>query len=170
MDLDEIRCLGELLEELLPVRSIVDPGEGAAFDSLYLLAGLQRPSLLEAMRGGPLPEEPPPRETYVRLAFSRLGRFVAMQEVVVASARADGALEIVEQPIVGFDDRRLQAIVKCLQGALKKARVVVLDLAFLTDALPSLNAGDVGGPPAGESAWSFLFSPDPPGSARIVRI
>ena len=49
----------------------------------------------------------------------------------MSGSGGDGGYEIVEEPQPGVVDRRLQAIVKGLQGALRKAKLVVLDMAAL---------------------------------------
>ncbi len=160
---DEIEAIGAALEELLPVRSIVRWRGECGY--LYLLAGVHEPSLAEVVdtdreRVPGMPES----ETYVRIAFSRLGRFVTLQEVRMAVTRdADGA-SICEQPIAGVEDRRLQLIVKGLQGALKKLKVIVLDMAFVTEAPPGSDEqreyiASFGQPPL---LWAFLFEAAPP--------
>ena len=171
---DAIGELGIAVERLLPVRAIPRLADGSGCDWLYLLAGLHRPSLVELFDGmdgvedGGLPAQE--RETYVRVGFSPLGPFVTLQEVVMtASRRADGALSLVEEPVLGVEARRLQAIVKGLQGALRKAKLVVLDMAFLVQEVSSPDQPEFvrryGGPP---TRWSFLFEPIGPMTPRAV--
>ena len=141
----EITRLGTLFEQLLPVRAFLRkasvPDE---CDWLYLLVGVHDRSLME--EGEPARDQ----ETYVRLGFSPLGRFVTLQECRLTLDRRAGILE--EAPRVGVEDRRLQGIVKGLQGALRKARLIVVDAAFLC-------AGD---------AWSQLFQTGQPGDLRFT--
>jgi hypothetical protein len=168
---DAIGELGIAVERLLPVRAIPRLADGSGCDWLYLLAGLHRPSLVEIFDG--LEERALPvqeRETYVRVGFSPLGPYVTLQEVVMtASRRADGALSLVEEPVLGVEDRRLQAIVKGLQGALRKAKLVVLDMAFLVQVVSGPDQPEFarmyGGPP---TRWSFLFEPIGPMTPRAV--
>ncbi len=167
---DEIARLGAHLEEVLPVRAFVRPaGEAGACDWLYLLAGLHPASLYELAEGACEPgERARDEETYVRLGFSPLGPFVTLQEVVM---RVEGGepLLLFEEPKVGVEDRRLQLIVKGLQGALRKRRLAVLDAAFLIGAPPAeLAAGP--GRRAPSTLWAGLFDPDPPETTRLVSL
>jgi hypothetical protein len=167
--LDRIRSLGHQLEQMLPVRALPRPAEHeGGCDWLYLLAGIHPGSLLELADG--LPDDQPLRddETYVRLGFSPLGPFVTLQECRLRLERAPPVWLVHEEPRVGIDDTRLSLIVKGLQGALREARLVVLDAAFLTAPLdgacwpPETPAAE---PP---TPWSFLFEPEPPGAGRVV--
>ena len=172
---DAIRDLGESLESLLPVRAIPRLAGGEGCDWLYLLAGLHRPSLVELCDRTGLPADEPlhAAETSVRIGFSPLGPFVTLQEVVV---RAEGD-ELVEEPALGIQDRRLQAIVKGLQGALRKARLVVLDMAFLVEPGTPTGAPSPGREEQPEfwaryddlpTRWSFLFEGTPPLTPRAT--
>ena len=171
---DGITELGRALEQVLPVRAIPRLAEIGSCDWLYLLAGLHEPALIEVADGTVSTRkktrvELRDRETYVRLGFSPIGRYVTIQEVVfTAEQLEDGALEILETPKVGVEDRRLQAIVKGLQGALRKSKLVVLDMAFLIAPPPvdaAQDAFDVafGGQP---ELWSFLFDAAPASTTR----
>jgi|GEM_PF-1294095 len=187
---DAIAALGRTIESILPVRALLRPADSGECDALYLLAGVHAPSLFEIDRdGAPLeagepssagdrdraPEAPPrrDRETYVRVAFSPIGRFVTIQEVTMTATKVDGAsFAIEEERVVGVADKRLQHVVKGLQGALREARWVVLDMAFL--------AGDAGGEARQEayearygappSLWSLLFEAAPPSTSRIALV
>lgn len=167
---DEIARLGAHLEEVLPVRAFVRPGGGGgACDWLYLLAGLHPASLFELADGACEPgERARDEETYVRLGFSPLGPFVTLQEVVMRVEGGDPPL-LFEEPKVGIEDRRLQLIVKGLQGALRKRRLVVLDAAFLVDAPPADFVARLGGA-APSSLWSGLFDADPPDTQRLIAL
>lgn len=178
---DGITELGRALEQVLPVRAIPRLAEVGSCDWLYLLAGLHEPALIEVADAAAFPQatkrttrprarvELRDRETYVRLGFSPIGRYVTIQEVVFTAAQLeDGALEILETPKVGVEDRRLQAIVKGLQGALRKSKLVVLDMAFLIAPPPVDVAQDAfdaafGGKP---ELWSFLFDAAPASTTR----
>lgn len=174
---DGITDLGRALEHLLPVRAIPRLAELGSCDWLYLLAGLHEPALIE-VADGTFPNgaarkkgrvELRDQETYVRLGFSPIGRYVTIQEVVfTAEQLEEDALEILEAPKVGVEDRRLQAIVKGLQGALRKAKLVVLDMAFLIAPPPVEVEQDAfelafGGKP---ELWSFLFDAAPASTTR----
>ncbi len=171
---DGITDLGRALEHLLPVRAIPRLAEIGSCDWLYLLAGLHEPSLLEVAEGS-VPNgaarkvELRDRETYIRLGFSPIGRYVTIQEVVfTAEQLEEGALEILEAPKVGVEDRRLQAIVKGLQGALRKSKLVVLDMAFLIAPPPVDVAQDAFEVAFGRTPelWSFLFDAAPASTTR----
>lgn len=174
---DGITELGRALEQILPVRAIPRLAEIGSCDWLYLLAGLHEPALVEVADAA-VPNHTPrnnarvelrDRETYVRLGFSPIGRYVTIQEVVcTADHLEEEALEIVETPKVGVEDRRLQVIVKGLQGALRKSKLVVLDMAFLVEPPPVVVAQDAfemafGGEP---QLWSFLFDAAPASTTR----
>jgi len=144
-EVDAIVALGRTLEEILPVRALLRQGERGECDSIYLLAGVHTPSLFEVdrdatgrrERGAELHHH----ETYVRVGISPLGRFVTLQEVTMTASRIDdGSIAIEEDRLVGVEDKRLRHIVKGLQGALRKARWVVLDMAFLIQAPPEARA------------------------------
>jgi hypothetical protein len=170
---DAIRELGARLEELLPVRAVVRVGD-AGCDFLYLLAGVHSPCLCELLDG----VAPPPRkgahpsETYVRIAFSPVGRFATLQEAVFSASLTRAGTAVVEEPVMGVKDRRLQSIVKGLQGALRKARLIVLDMAFVagpppvTPAQPAYAQAFAGEP----SLWSFLYEGPPPHATRAAVI
>jgi hypothetical protein len=169
LSFDALRALGASLEEILPVRALARAAEGTGCDWLYLLAGVHSPSLLEVMDGlADAPEAPRESETYVRLGLSPLGPFATLQEVRVSAGVAEGDLAIVEEPLVGVEDKRLQHIVKGLQGALRKAKLVVLDMAFLVEpaatADPQREYERAYG--AAPLRWAFLFDPAPPTTSR----
>ncbi|MCU0680695.1 MAG: ATP phosphoribosyltransferase [Polyangiaceae bacterium] len=166
---DELARLGAHLEEVLPVRAFVRPGaEPGACDWLYLLAGLHPASLYELAEGTCEPaERTRDDETYVRLGFSPLGPFVTLQEVVMRVEPGEPPL-LFEEPKVGIEDRRLQLIVKGLQGALRKRRLVVLDAAFLVGAPPADLAQGPGGAPS--TLWAGLFDLDPPETSRLIAL
>jgi hypothetical protein len=167
---DEIVRLGAHLEDVLPVRAFVRPGVAAgACDWLYLLAGLHPASLFEVAEGACAPgERTRDEETYVRLGFSPLGPFVTLQEVGMRLEAGSPPL-LAEEPKVGVEDRRLQLIVKGLQGALRKRRLVVLDAAFLVGEPPAGVAAP-GGAPAPPTLWSGLFDEDPPDTRRLLAV
>jgi hypothetical protein len=172
--LDDLVALGQKLESLLPVRAHVRAGDDGECDSLFLLVGLHRPSLTELVDAGlPMPEEAGGRrETYVRVAVSPHERFAVLQEVLVScEPDAEGAVVLYE-PQPGVVDRRLQHVIKGLQGALRKHGLVVLDLAAMLSPLE-------GHEPSGErelnesfdepvSLWSFLFEGLSPLARRVT--
>ena len=170
--LDELLALGRKLELLLPVRAHVRAGDDGECDSLFLLIGLHRPSLTELVDAGlPMPEDAGGRrETYVRVAISPHDRFAVLQEVVVScEPDAEGAVVLYE-PQPGVIDRRLQHVIKGLQGALRKQGLVVLDLAAMLSPLEGLEPpGDLAesfDEPA--SLWSFLFEALSPLARRVT--
>ena len=167
---DALRALAAKLEELLPVSVIVHLGNLGECDSLYVLAGLHRPCLRELAEERELSaHEPlPVTETYVRVAISPHGRFASLQEIVATGTMAVGGTVIELEPQAGVVDRRLQGIVKGLQGALRNARLVVLDLAALllpVDAPePSPELVDAFDEPL--SLWPLLFEGASPMASR----
>lgn len=171
LPLDEIARLGAHLEEILPVRAFVRPGgEAGACDWLYLLAGLHPASLYELAEGTHDPaERTRDEETYVRLGFSPLGPFVTLQEVAMRVEGGDPPL-LFEEPKVGVEDRRLQLIIKGLQGALRKRRLVVLDAAFLVGSPPAELSAGLGDAQAPSTVWAGLFDPDPPDMQRVLAL
>jgi hypothetical protein len=181
---DAIVDLGRALEELLPVRAIFRPGDAGACDWLYLLAGFASPSLIEVADGARMCRDSTAaeiHETYVRLGFSPLGRYVTIQEVVARAMRGADALDsdssrriISIEPQMGVADRRLQAIVKGLQGKLRRERLIVLDMAFLAQPIAEIAPHATrqnefidafGTEPC---LFSFLFDPAPPSAMRAV--
>lgn len=167
---DEVVALGQRLEELLPVRAIVRAGDAGAPDCIYLLAGLHEPALCEVVdRDRVDPNHAlASHETYLRLAFSPFDRLVTIQEVRVASRPASRrAVEIVEEPMAGVVDRRLREMVKGLQGAVRKATLTLLDMAFLTQPVEGRAQAaferDFAEQP---TLWSLLFDPSPPTTIR----
>lgn len=161
---DQQRALGARIEEVLPVRALPRPPDApGACGWLYLLAGLHRPCLLEleAEEEGPqvaaLTSDlaPPVCETYVRVGFSPLGPYVTLQETRLTLTHDEGTFFLEEQPCWGVQDTRLRAIIKGLQGKLRRERLVLLDMAFLAQPL-----GD-------ELIWSYLFDPSPPDTSRL---
>ena len=168
---DAIVRLGTSLEELVPVRALPRLGDPGC-DWLYLLAGLHRPSLVEIFDGALSPsEDMKTAETYVRVGFSRVGPFVTLQEVRMTASPCAAGAELVEEPVLGVVDRRLAHIVKGLQGALRKANLVVLDMAFLVEPVGAGSQDEFtrayGGVPC---RWSFLFEGTPPTTARAGRV
>ncbi len=188
VDADAIVALGRELEELLPVRAIFRPSAVGACDWLYLLAGFASPCLVEIADGACASDDDdddddddePVEETYVRLGFSPLGRYVTMQEVTVRATTEtrNGPRVIVHEPHMGVSDRRLQAIVKGLQGKLRKEKLVVLDMAYLAMPIADV-ASATATPPAPQTAFrdafgaepllfAFLFEPAPPSATFAV--
>jgi len=176
LSFDAMVSLGQHLEELLPVRAIVRAFDRGGPDAIDLLAGLHAPALLEIADGARAPSSAsiPSRETYLRIAISPFGRLATIQEVRVEAKRIDPprsdgrvGLEIVEEPCAGVEDPRLRAMVKGLQGALRKAGLTLLDMAFLV--APVLGSAqvefvrDFGEAPA---LWSLLFDAAPPTTIR----
>jgi hypothetical protein len=164
---DVVASIARRLEELLPMRAIV-----RTESAIYLLAGLHAPSLAEIVDAGradaiePLPEG----EVYLRVAFSPWGRFVTIQEVRLSARVAPAAVEIVEAPVLGVEDVRLRAMVKGLQGALRKARLTLLDMAFLAKPLEGKQADYVREFHEEPTLWSLLFDPAPPTTVRVALV
>lgn len=167
-----LHALGSRLEALAPVRAFGSPVFAGC--ALLLLAGLNEPALLELDEV--TPEEPSPsrHETYLRIVLSPLGRFAAVQELVVhGSPLETGDLAVVVEPQAGVTDRRLGHIVRAVWGELRRAHETLLDPAFLLSPAPAdAPQGDYerafGEPP---TLWSFLFDASPPTapSFRLVR-
>jgi hypothetical protein len=162
---DAMVAIGRHLEELLPVRSIVRSGEDGGTSAIYLLMGLHAPSLCEIADGaGPVdPQSVVSHETYLRIPFSPFDRLVTIQEVRVhARWTPEDALSIVEEPMGGVVDGRLRGAIKGLQGALRKAGLTLLDMAFL-DEKPAARPQTAYEAQFGEepTLWSLLFDPAP---------
>ena len=177
---DEARALGDRFEAMLPVRAFLCPADDAsACDWLYLLAGIHPRALLEFDAGLLPPGERPLRseETYLRLGFSALGRYVTLQEATISldPGEGEGLSLLTEETRVGVVDPRLALIVKGVQGALRKEHLVVLDAAFLTqpvvgarfatDADREVALASDDEPPL---VWNFVFEATPPGTRRMV--
>jgi hypothetical protein len=168
---DALVALAAKLEELLPVRVRVRLGDAGDCDALYVLAGLGRSPLVDIQDGNAPASPRETREIYIRIAVSPFGRFVALQEVRFQGSPGDEALHIVEEPEAGVVDRRLQHIVKGTQGALRKAKLVVLDLATLLAPAPdgaSLHGDNATDEPP--TLWSLLFEEASPKSVRASSI
>jgi hypothetical protein len=172
---DALAAFARELEGLLPVRAHVRRGEDGDAAWVYLLVGVHAPSLIEAVDGavGADASALHVEETYLRLGFSALGPFVALQEVRVTRASEGGVTVVGEEPLLGVEDRRLQAIVKALQGKLRAEKRVLLDMAFL------LQGGrDAKAPPSSDAyvsrygeaptLFAFLFDPVPPATPRYA--
>ncbi len=160
LSFDALASLGDTLEELLPLRAHVRAGEGGACDSLFLLAGLHEPSLAAIVDDVSLVSHVSGAsalhgETYLRIAISPYGRYAVVQEIRAACELLPDGLAIVFDPQPGVIDRRLQLPVKGALGALRKARVVVLDLGATLAPLGLEGDGDA-------SLWSCLFEATSP--------
>lgn len=164
---DALVDLARELERVLPARVLVRHGDTEECDSLYVLAGLHAPSLLEIKaRTATISGEPRrSSETYIRIAVSPHGRFTTLQEIRFTAEALDGGLLIVEEPQPGVVDRRLQHLVKALQGGLRKARLVVLDLAAALSPLEDAPV-EPASPDEPVSLWSLLFERTSPLAAR----
>jgi hypothetical protein len=162
---DAMSALARHLEELLPMRAIVREAGPAAVD---LLAGLHEPCLLEIAEQRRIEPELVfrEREVYLRVAFSPWGRFVTILEVDVTARNAGDELEIVEEPLLGVEDPRLRPMVKGLQGALRKARLTLLDMAFLSTPVEGDQKAFVERFAEAPTLWSLLFDPLPAASVR----
>jgi hypothetical protein len=164
---DAALSLARHLEELLPMRAVVrtEPSTVLAID---LLAGLHAPALTEiaSARRVDANARLAESEVYLRVSFSPWGRFVTIQEVRVSARATPEALEIIEEPVLGVEDARLRAMVKGLQGALRKARLTLLDMAFL--ARPAEGSQDAYRREFHErpTLWSLLFDSAPPTTVR----
>lgn len=168
---DEVRRIAATLEATLPVRALVSPGAPGECDSVFVLAGLHRPSLREIADGlVPAPRgAPDSSETYVRVALSPHGRFAVLQEVILSCEHDAAGTLIASDPRPGVVDRRLQGIVRGLQGALRRAGLVVLDLAAVLAPVEGASASAELSATFGEpvSLWSLLFEGTSPMAARV---
>lgn len=167
--IEEISTLALSLEQVLPARALLSVGEPGLADSIYLLAGLHAPCWME-VRAEPSRAQseaiPPSAETYLRVAFSSLGRYYTLQEVRVSAALEPDGVWVEEQGIVGVEDRRLQLFVKATQGLLRKRRLVALDAAFLVEKLHDPCARGLEAIGAAPMLWTALFENTPPGRTR----
>jgi hypothetical protein len=170
---DRLVRVGSTLEELLPVRVHVHAGEQGECDSLYVLAGLHRACLAEVVDDA-APFDPASAalgqsETYVRVAISPHGPFATLSEVVVSCELEDDALVVTQEPQAGVVDRRLQHIIKGLQGALRREGLIVLDLsamlAPIEGAAPSRELTRAFDEPV--NLWSLLFEALSPLAPRV---
>jgi hypothetical protein len=165
---DAIVDLARKLEALLPMRAVVRILDTQGAGVIDLLAGLHAPALLEIADGACL--DPgvalSEHEVYLRVAFSPWGRFVTIQEVDVFAQCTTVDVEIVEEPISGVQDVRLRAMVKGLQGALRKARFTLLDMAFLATPLEGQQEAYVQEFREAPTVWSLLFDAAPPATVR----
>jgi hypothetical protein len=174
LDLESCRDLAARITDVLPVRVVPVPAAAEGLgDVLYLLVGLHEPCLLE-LREGMCARDAAMlrrRETYLKVFLSPLGRFATLQETVLElEDLGDGARLVTENPQAGVENRDLRMLVTGLQGMLRKARIVLLDFAFLLQRYDE-TAGD----PAfaarwatDPTLWSLLFDPAPPTTSREV--
>lgn len=139
---DELDALATRIESVVPGRALVAAATDDEAPSVYVLAGLHRPSLREA-RDVNDPAEiaaiaPQLRseETWLRVAFSTLDRFYTLQECVLSATRAGPGLELIERRCNGVSDRRLDLFVKALQGLLRASGFIALDAVFLSEPVP----------------------------------
>jgi hypothetical protein len=163
---DALSRLAAHLEELLPLRAIVKTNGSLAID---LLAGLHSPSLSELVDAGQVGREETVAEgeVYLRLTFSPWGQFVTIQEVRMRASSSPDDLEIADEPVLGVEDLGLRSIVKGLQGALRKARLTLLDMAFLATPLPLPQTRYEERFCEAPTLWSLLMSAAPPTSRRV---
>lgn len=141
-------ALAAQIVEALPVRVIDVPEDGGQCAALYVIASVAAGSWVEHRLGrGERPEVS--SEHGLRVCFSPVGPFATLQEVAVEASADPGGVWIVERRVAGIEDRRLQHMVRGVQGLLRKAKVVTLDAAFLAE------------PFADATLWSALFDHDP---------
>jgi len=173
LDLDGVLGLGDKIGDVLPVRVFEHRAGPDGFgDSLYLFCGLHAPCLYELREGLCARDAPMLRsaETYLRVALSPLGRFATLQESVLRlEDLGEGRRLVAEEPRAGVENGDLRTMVTGLQGLLRRERIVLLDAAFLFQAI----AGPVD--PAFEqrwasppTLWNALFDPAPPTTTREV--
>jgi hypothetical protein len=150
------------------MRAIVRTLDTQGASVIDLLAGLHAPALLEIADGARVDPSVAlsKHEVYLRVAFSPWGRFVTIQEVDVFARPTAVDVEIVEEPISGVQDVRLRAMVKGLQGALRKARFTLLDMAFLATPLEGEQGAYVQEFRETPTVWSLLFDAAPPATVR----
>lgn len=173
LDLASCGDLAAHIADVLPVRVLPVPADAEGLgDALYLLAGLHEPCLLELREGRCArdAEMLRTRETYLRVLLSPLGRFVTLQECILElQDLGDGARLVVEHPQAGVENRDLRLLVTGLQGMLRRARIVLLDFAFLLQ--PFGGGGDEAFTArwaTDPTLWSVLFDPAPPTTTREV--
>ncbi len=147
----EIEALAAQMADALPCRVCVVEDDGAAW--VHLVATVDERAWVAAREFG---EAPPAREreTSLRVGLSRRARYATLQEVRFEGARDGDGWWVEEERVAGVEDRRLQLFVKAAQGILRRARVVCLDAAFLTEA-----AGE-----GAETLWEVFFDRDPMGT------
>jgi hypothetical protein len=164
---DAVLSIARHLEDLLPMRAIVR-AESSGVLAIDLLAGLHAPALIEIVRAGPVEAKTSlaDHEVYLRVSFSPWGRFVTIQEVRVSLHATRETLEIVEEPVLGVVDVRLRAVVKGLQGALRKAHLTLLDMAFLAQRAEGVQTAYLLEFHEDPTLWSLLFDSAPPTTVR----
>jgi hypothetical protein len=169
---DALVSLGQKLEELLPARAIVRAEDAGRLGAVHLLAGLHAPSLVEVAEEGRVARDVPlaERETYLRVAVSPLGRFATIQEVRAEARWGDGGAAVVLEPLLGVEDTRLRSMVKGLQGALRAARLTLLDMAFLARPLEGEQKAFHERFHDAPTLWSLLFTPAPATTVRALWI
>jgi hypothetical protein len=174
LDLEACRDLAARIADVLPVRVVPLPAAADGLgDVLYLLVGLHEPCLLE-LREGLCARDAVMlrrRETYLKVFLSPLGRFATLQETVLElEDLGDGVRLVAEHPQAGVEDRDLRMLVTGLQGMLRKARIVLLDFAFLLQRFDDARSDEAFAArwATDPTLWSLLFDPAPPTTSREV--
>lgn len=149
---DELAALARTFEALLPARCVMTAAERGDAAFVYVVATTEDATWVALREGRSGARPAADEERALRVGFSPLGRFATLQEVSLRGAPDADGVWIEERRARGVEDRRLQAFVRATQGALRKEKVVVLDAAFLAEALA----------PGEITVWSALFEDDPP--------
>lgn len=155
VDPERASALATRLVETLPINAIEEPEDLDHVASIYCIATVADETWV-GFRNGRCPRPAHRAERGLRVALSPFGPYATLQEVhLEAQCDADGAW-IEERRLAGVDDRRLQHIVRGVQGALRKARITALDAAFLAE--PYLSG----------TLWTALFDAGPAVTTRGV--
>jgi hypothetical protein len=153
---DELAALAEHITEVIPARRLVLPTEDSECDGLHLLLGERETSVLEAMRSSVCGPVHAGDETVLRVLVSPLGRYFTLQEVRARAERDDAGVWLFTEHMAGLHDKRMQWMVKAVQGLLRKHHVIALDAGFLTQ--PAVREDGT----AGATWWELLFEPQSP--------
>lgn len=133
-DARELDALASKIEQIVPGRVWHEPGAHDEAPSLVLFAGFAASSWWELRRAGEAPESSG-EQSYVRVLFSPLGRYYTLQEIVLRCEADEAGAYFIERRHAGVVDRRMQLLVKALQGRLRSDRFVSLDAVFLSEAV-----------------------------------
>ncbi|MEZ4390036.1 MAG: hypothetical protein R3A48_02980 [Polyangiales bacterium] len=153
VDPERVSALAARLVETLPVAVLEEPEEPDRAPSIYCIATVADETWV-GFRCGRSPRPAHRVELGLRVAFSPFGPYATLQEVHLEADVDDEGVWIEERRLAGVEDRRMQHLVRGVQGALRKARVTALDAAFLAE-------------PFGDGTlWSALFDAEPAVATR----
>lgn len=155
VDPERVSALAARLVETLPIVAVEEPEELGRVASIYCIATVADETWV-GYRNERCPRPAHNTEAGLRVALSPFGPYATLQEVhLEAQCDAEGVW-IEERRLAGVDDRRLQHLVRGVQGALRKARITALDVAFLAE------------PYENGTLWTALFDAEPAVTTRGV--